>query len=514
MSTSAIARRIRTFLATIPLVVGLTAQGASSSVTPPLSGEEIVAQAVRAHGGSLPAAALRTLEFEVDGRVAAPFQSYRVAPPSDELPLRIRYWLDFGGKRAAEEYFSEFPGGYRIDRRAIVSLDAERAGATEVDHRSRTYSAHTTLAISSYRYHPLAALRQFAEGATFELLGTSVLGDRRVYEVAAASATTRATLLIDSEDYILRGVRVPRPHPLDAQGVMTVRFLEYTRVSGWLSPARAAARYLAEPKAGFDVDIRTVGINSKLSEAAFAVPVGYIAVDPMPAKGPHVRELSDGVYLVERLLGDEYNALVVELSDSLLLVEAPLDDDAGRQLREVAARIGHGKPVKHLVLTHAHEDHIGGLRAVLESKPAPTVISTMESEQRLRAVAAANGAASSDEMKFEAVVPSGRRILSDKTRRVEIINLGPNPHTAELLVVYLPGEKILFQADMLTVAHDQVASPPGNAGTVFLDEAICRLGLDVAYVAGAHGVLGTRYDLERSARLARAASPGCRSGAR
>jgi hypothetical protein len=64
----------------------------------------------------------------------------------------------------------------------------------------------------------------------------------------------------------------------------------------------------------------------------------------------------------------------------------------------------------------------------------------------------------------------------------------------------LPEEKILFQADMLTVAHDQIASPPGNAGTVLLDEAVDCLGLKIEYVAGAHGVPGTRYELQRAGR--------------
>ena len=41
-----------------------------------------------------------------------------------------------------------------------------------------------------------------------------------------------------------------------------------------------------------------------------------------------------------------------------------------------------------------------------------------------------------------------RRVITDGVRTVELINVGPNPHTQENLVVYIPQEKILFQGDL------------------------------------------------------------------
>ena len=40
-----------------------------------------------------------------------------------------------------------------------------------------------------------------------------------------------------------------------------------------------------------------------------------------------------------------------------------------------------------------------------------------------------------------------KRVLGDGVRRVELINAGPNPHTEESLVIWLPLERILFQGD-------------------------------------------------------------------
>jgi glyoxylase-like metal-dependent hydrolase (beta-lactamase superfamily II) len=41
-----------------------------------------------------------------------------------------------------------------------------------------------------------------------------------------------------------------------------------------------------------------------------------------------------------------------------------------------------------------------------------------------------------------------KRVLTDGTRTVELINAGANPHTEEALVVWLPAERILFQGDL------------------------------------------------------------------
>jgi glyoxylase-like metal-dependent hydrolase (beta-lactamase superfamily II) len=41
-----------------------------------------------------------------------------------------------------------------------------------------------------------------------------------------------------------------------------------------------------------------------------------------------------------------------------------------------------------------------------------------------------------------------KRVLTDGTRTVELINVGTKPHTEEALVVWLPAERIVFQGDL------------------------------------------------------------------
>jgi hypothetical protein len=58
-----------------------------------------------------------------------------------------------------------------------------------------------------------------------------------------------------------------------------------------------------------------------------------------------------------------------------------------------------------------------------------------------------------------------KHVVSDGVRTVELINVGPNPHTAENTVVYLPAEKILLQGDLFY--FDEAATfPPKDRTTV------------------------------------------------
>jgi hypothetical protein len=74
---------------------------------------------------------------------------------------------------------------------------------------------------------------------------------------------------------------------------------------------------------------------------------------------PDAVEVAPGVKIV---IGPSHNTLVVEMPDHLLAVEAPLYHRyAGPALAQVKAAFP-GKPLRRVIATHFHYDHIGGIR--------------------------------------------------------------------------------------------------------------------------------------------------------
>ncbi len=67
-----------------------------------------------------------------------------------------------------------------------------------------------------------------------------------------------------------------------------------------------------------------------------------------------------------------------------------------------------------------------------------------------------------------------------------------------MIVVYLPKEKILFQADLLDLDIPENVVAPAGADTRDLLERIERWGLQVEQIVSAHGRLGTIDDLRRA----------------
>ena len=103
-------------------------------------------------------------------------------------------------------------------------------------------------------------------------------------------------------------------------------------------------------------------------------------------------------------------------------------------------------------------------------------------------------------MKIQTVGDRGQ--LTDGTRTIELHRLTGYEHTGDMLVVYLPAEKVLAEPDAFT--HPAQAGtaliPPAVPFAKALHDNIQRLKLDVQVIAPFHGGRVTNM-----AELARAA---------
>ena len=156
------------------------------------------------------------------------------------------------------------------------------------------------------------------------------------------------------------------------------------------------------------------------------------------------------------------------------------------------------KPVRYGVLTHHHSDHVPG--AADYAAQGATLVTFRENEDVVR------NAVGKGEAQFEFV--EHRMSLSDGERTVELYDIGPTPHAEQLLVAYLPKEKILFEADHFPQPRTGPL-PPAVPATVAFAEALAELDLDVDRIVGAHSPrIGRLAELKAVVESASAVTTG------
>ena len=161
-----------------------------------------------------------------------------------------------------------------------------------------------------------------------------------------------------------------------------------------------------------------------------------------------VQKLAEGVWAATPERGGNVGWFLY--GDGVVAIDSGIDNAIAKEiLREIATTTG-GKPVRFLVLTHAHADHSTGARE-FAAAGAQVVCHEAAAASILPYVTQpARGA--SDPLSGKKVSPtvmtvSERLILFDGTRRADVQWLG-SAHTAGDLVVLLPNERILFAGDL------------------------------------------------------------------
>jgi glyoxylase-like metal-dependent hydrolase (beta-lactamase superfamily II) len=224
--------------------------------------------------------------------------------------------------------------------------------------------------------------------------------------------------------------------------------------------------------------------------------------DPVPATPPvaqttignavTVDKIADGVYLMG---GGPANSYVVEFRDFVAVFEAPGNEERSLAVIEAVAKLAPGKPIRWLISSHPHFDHIGGLRTYLHI--GSTIIAHMKNiaflnrdvlnyEPRTVApdiVSRWPPTELSEGYNYEAVQEN--YVITDNRRILRIYYVQPLQHVEGMLMAYLPAERIAFQADLFdTHEPPRTAQLPAMRS---LANQVARLKLDVEILAPVHG---------------------------
>jgi glyoxylase-like metal-dependent hydrolase (beta-lactamase superfamily II) len=256
----------------------------------------------------------------------------------------------------------------------------------------------------------------------------------------------------------------------------------YKDTSGVKFPTRILQKHGAFP--ALDLTVTEVQPNASVD---LPVP-DAVRQAQQPVIRVQAESIGDGVWY---LTGGTHHSVAVEFKDHIVVIEAPMNEDRSNAVIAEIKKTAPNKPIKYLINTHHHFDHSGGIRTFAA---AGAVIITHTTNRPFyqqafgakRSLALDKLAQSKGTMKLEAVV--AKRILTDGDRVLEIHHVKGNTHNEAMLMVYLPKEKMLIEADVYTPGA--VGAPPPatpNPFSVNLHENIVRLKLDVIKIAPLHG---------------------------
>jgi glyoxylase-like metal-dependent hydrolase (beta-lactamase superfamily II) len=195
--------------------------------------------------------------------------------------------------------------------------------------------------------------------------------------------------------------------------------------------------------------------------------------------------------------GGSHNSVLVEFRDTVAVIEAPLNEERSLAVIAEVGKLVPNKPIRYIVNTHHHWDHLGGIRTYVHE--GATIIMHEANRAYYEQVLTAGrwllkpdlfSLAPPEEWAegytFEAM--REKYILGDDTRTVELYNVQGLAHAAGMLIAYLPKEKIVVEADLFTPPAPNAPLPTTvtPSSRTFYNN-VQRLKLDVTTIAPIHG---------------------------
>ena len=424
-------------------------------------------------------------------------QSLRPDAPLTTRTMEVTSLHDFAGGRSATETVNVPTGGVTTKVRAVLSGDSGFGYSLVTKVLTPSTPAGVAAAKAALRRDPAALLLTArARGETLRSLGDETIDGKPHHVITFADGDgTQIGLYFEAASGLLAKVDTLADDPVLGDAVTENVLSDYRDVAVGSARVRLPARVVTRLAGQVTQDLRysVIEVNTGARDDAFAAPPGAQTIPPAAAAGVTITKLGDGAYFAS---GGSHNSLFVVFDDHVVVVEGPLNETRSLALMARIAETAPGKPIKYVVPTHYHFDHSGGLRTFVAR--GVTVVTTPGNKAFVERLAATPHTIRPDSLSRAPRPPvvetfTGKRVFTDGTRILEVIDIGPNPHVAEAVVGYLPREKVVFVSDLFTIPPEGPYPPAGPA----LGEFSERIkSLAVEKIAPGHGRIGTMEDLK------------------
>ena len=493
------------YAAVLFLLVGYAINAAAQNATIDSyqKAREVVDRSFIAYGGIDEIRNISTLKIRMEGtdlhrnqslRPGVPFQSPRIFELTMDLK-KDRYRL----------YFERSGVGSYTVRSVEVSDTKERQYA---DLRLRTNT--TGPARPNWKETlPAQVLPQFVllngygRIAQARYLGRQKFADRP-HEVVAypGSGSTMLTLYFDSETGLISKQEALISDSFAGDATTETVFKGY-RITGKfkvpdeavLSTAGVETMKLRYANASFDFEVLD---RDFVHEGEW---ISAPTQQPQTSTSP-VQKLGENIYTASV---PGYKVLFIALKDHIWAIEAPINDATVRTIISQIRQTIPNKPIKYFAPTHFHDDHASGARGFVAE--GATLVTTRGNRAHFEQLMKSRFTINPDTLSRNPLplkmefIQDGKRVISDGVTTVELYEIGPSPHANEMLVAYLPKEKIVFQADL----GDKPSAGPwvANPAIEHFAKWLKSSGLIVEQIVSAHGTFMTVSDYEQAVENAK-----------
>src|SRR5204863_8745809 len=204
------------------------------------------------------------------------------------------------------------------------------------------------------------------------------------------------------------------------------------------------------------LDLRMSDVKVNVADAAQAVPDAVRSAPPVTTSRVVATTLAPGVV---HMGGGSHNSIAVEFKDYVTVIEAPLDQQRSLAVIAEVKKQFPNKPIRYVVNTHNHFDHLGGLRTYVAE--GATAITEERNREFYKNVVLAPQPRTllPDRLSQRPFAPTGpgqlmvqtfndHYTISDGQQIIELHYVEQFNHSDNMLIAYLPKEKIVINADM------------------------------------------------------------------
>jgi glyoxylase-like metal-dependent hydrolase (beta-lactamase superfamily II) len=464
----------------------------------------ILDEAAAAIGGWTALQSSRCVHWDSDGRDWEPWQAYDIGGNAEISNFRIATDLDLGAGASRVEMDADVFYGWPHRVAYIEITDAEAGMMADF----------SVGPVAITRLHPslyATARRDFAAFVP-EALRLARADAGAVLETPKSvrfrhPGVDRWATLAFADDGTPMSLTYADHDP--AQGDIAYRFewSDWQDVGGIRLPYRL--RRLIDGQPIHEERVRRVTLNAPISDETFAIPatvraqdeagqrivtgwtqrrraIGFPYEDYARVQHAELAPLAPGVWLAR---GGTHNSLVIEMRDHLIIFEPTFFEARSEAVIAAAKKAAPGKPIRHIVISHFHDDHSGGVRTY--AAEGATVVVHSSAGDYIRSVLDQRRMVEPDRLELArrdgrqsqpaVVLVEDAITLTDGTRAVKLYHV-PNLHTSGMLVGYVPDARVLFTADLVSDTFPLIRP---LASSVY--DLIQKNRLSVEMIACAHG---------------------------